>query len=136
MLILPVEERDPDLFRGGQTGDFPAPLDEVGHGGHVGVQTRRFSYPVVYDQTTERYVWDRGKLVYGAAGLHVAADEVGGDDGQHVAADTEVSGNDGQQVEQGAGHHGKPAGHGQGQHGVSDEIDKEEVGIPGELRKV
>ena len=84
----------------------------------------------------QSFSWGRDKLVYGDAGLHVAADEVGGDDGQHVAADEEVVGDDGQQVEGGAGHLDKPAGHGQGQQGVRDEIDKEEVGVPGELRKV
>ena len=47
----------------------------------------------------------------------------------------EVDGDDGQQVEPGAVHLGKPAGHGQGQHGVCGGV-KEEVGVPGELRKV
>ena len=88
VLILPVEERDPDLLHGGLAGQYSAPLDEVGHDGHVGVQTGGFSYPVVYDQVSDRYVWDstaprvtwnkvRGKFVYGGTGLHVAADVEG-----------------------------------------------------------
>ena len=93
VLILPVEERDPELFHGGQAGHYPAPLDEDGHEGHVGVQLRGFSYPVVYDQVRKKYVWDssasgvswnivRGRLVCGAAGLAVAVDvEESGHDG-------------------------------------------------------
>ena len=39
-------------------GHYPAPLDEVGHDGHVGFQTMGFTYPEVHDQVSKNYVWD------------------------------------------------------------------------------
>ena len=83
VLILPVEERDPDLLHGGQAGQYPAPLHEgEGHDGHVGIQTGKVRYPVVYDNVRRRYVLDRGRLVYQGAGHAIDADvrEVGHED--------------------------------------------------------
>ena len=75
VLILPVEERDPDLLRGGQAGQYPAPLDEGKcHDGHVGIQTGKVRYPVVYDNVRKRYLWDRGRLVYQGVGHALGAD--------------------------------------------------------------
>ena len=60
---------DPDLLRGGQAGQYPAPLDEgEGHDGYVGIQTGKVMYPVVSDNVRKRYVRDRGRLVYQGAG--------------------------------------------------------------------
>ena len=124
-MVYRVEERDLDLLRGGQAGHYPAPLDEVGDDERVWVQIWGFSYPVVYDQDRERYV-------YGAADLAVAADVEGGG---HVGHGHRV-----QQGDEGVGQHvktrGRPAGQGQGQHDEFGDQIEEEVGFPGGLKKV
>ena len=110
------EERDPDLLCGGQAGHYPAPLDEVGDDERVWVQIWGFSYPVLYDQDRERYV-------YGAADLAVAADVEGGG---HVGHGHRV-----QQGDEGVGQHvktrGRPSGQGQGQRDeCDDQVEKDE----------
>ena len=130
VLILPVEQRDPDLFRGGQAGDFPAPLDEVGHVGHVVTKT--------------------GMFVYSAAGLPVGADEEGGghesqQGGEgvdqlgkaalHGQGQHEECGQAGHQVEEDVAQLGKAAEHGHGQHEDCGDQVEEVVGVPGGLRK-
>ena len=50
---------DPDLLRGGQAGQYPAPLDEgEGHDGYVGIHTGKVMYPVMSDNVRKRYVRD------------------------------------------------------------------------------
>ena len=60
VLILPVDERDPDLLPGGQAGHDPAPLDEVDGQdteGQVGSLSKAWDYPCVYDELSKKYVW-------------------------------------------------------------------------------
>ena len=61
VLILPVEERGPNLLCGGQAGQFPAPLDEVDgqdEEGQVGSLSKGWDYPCVYDKCSKKYIWD------------------------------------------------------------------------------
>ena len=156
VLILPVEERDPDLLCGGQAGQFPAPLDEVDGQdveGQVGSLTKGWDYPCVYDQYSKKYVWDiraagvswdsgKGRLVYSG----YSGDGVHGVPGGHGHKQDhweQVLGDD--QAEEGVHCElaGKAAVHGHGQHAVaggvhqgpnSVDADEEEVGVLSGIR--
>ena len=157
VLILPVDERDPDLLPGGQAGHDPAPLDEVDGQdteGQVGSLSKAWDYPCVYDQFSKKYVWDiraaevtwdscRRELVYrrhsgdgvqGVQGGHGHRQE----QGELVLGDV--------QAEEGVhcGLTSKAGIHGHGQHaeagGVHDgphsvEEDEEGVGVSSGIRK-
>ena len=157
VLILPVEERNPDLLCGGQAGQYPAPLDEVGSQdkeGQVGSLSKGWDYPCVFDQCSKKYVWDiraagvtwdsgRRKLVYRG----FSGDEVQGEQGGHghrLEQEEQVLGDLQAEEPVHCGLASKTAGRDHGQHAGaggmhdgphSEEADEEDVGVSSGIRK-